>query len=268
LSGLPRSDGISGSTPRRPPRRAWELDLASEQCITGIIGTDRDALTALAFGLARTWDPEYVWIEFDEAILTIRSPLEKLVKARTPSDRWHTFSTMEDLGPDEANARSTADSPRTDAPPPAADDGARLYFSRLPYPLRRLARELGEMRRQVTVVLANMDRIANLYPDDPDSSRRYFRAAMGRTVSLVVTFCGPLRRNRGSADVVLLPEGRPDEPWKDQTVRVERADIGPFARDGTSFRIGDVPFTNELLEASVRRAAARSRTQPEPQRRS
>jgi hypothetical protein len=251
VSDSPRA--TEGRTPSddRAAASRWTLSLTVEQCITGIVGGNRDALTALAFGLARTWDPEYVWVEFDEAILTARTPIERQVRAHTPQERWHSLSAMEDLGPDDANWKSVQ--ARTSATPGtlSPDDAARSYFSRLPLPLRRLAQDLQSVRRPTVVVLANMDRIADLYPNDPDSSRRYFRAGMGEYVSLIVTFCGPLRRNRESADVVLLPRGAPDERWENLVVDVERASLGPFARDPSPFRIDELPAANELFAASI-----------------
>jgi hypothetical protein len=125
-------------------------------------------------------------------------------------------------------------------------DARRFDLYRTPLPLRQLVRQLHELNRPRIVVLANMDRIAHLYADDPDASRRYFRAAMGPNVSLIVTFCGPLRRNRGSADVVLLAGDTESVEWPNRLVRVERASIGPFARDATPFHVGEVPGVAEL----------------------
>jgi hypothetical protein len=239
----------------------WSLDLASEQSIVGLVGDRRDALSGLAYLLARHWDPEYRWVTFPGPEGSAETDVEQAVHRRTASARWMSLVPDGSLGPDEDSARD-AIVLRSLMPQPLDDsDALRFDLYRIPAPLRRLAVALQQQERATVAVLANIDRLAHLYPDDPEVSRRYFRAGMGERVTLIVTFCGPLRRNRNSADCVLLSYGSGDSDLRAAEFQVERADMGPFSRDRSPFRLGDVPGIDELLP-EVHRAGVRRDTPP------
>jgi hypothetical protein len=235
-----------------PSARSWKLDLRAEQCAMGIVGWNRDALTALAYALGREWDPEYYWIEFVDTDDSAPGPIERVIERRTATDHWMRLAATAELGPDERSARDALVLRSLMPQPLDAADVRRFDEYRLPPALRKFARTVHEQKRPSVGILVNMDRIAPLYPDDPEMSRRYFRAAMGTNLTLLMTYCGPARRNRGAADGVILETGPENVPLPEVAYNVERASVGPFARDSSPFRLREVPGVPDLLDAAAR----------------
>lgn len=226
--------------------RDWALDLEADRGAFGVVGEDRDAINALAYSLACLWDPKFLWISLEAADGAGPGALETKLHGRIPTERWLDLGPPETLGPDLEGARlalygrSLAPLARIAADPRAMD------LMGLPPAVRLLARRLHRLGRPNLAVIANLDRIAALYPNDPAGTRRYLRALMGDQTSLLLTYCGALRENRLSADAVMTAESDAGTPWPESRFRVEWANVGPLARDGAPFRLAEVPGS-ELL---------------------
>lgn len=202
-----------------------------------VFGSDRPLLDWVAFVLASSNDPEFVWTD-------VRFPgqdpgkEDPMTRAVIPPERLTVRRPSElTLNDQSANVAVSAVI-RSDEPP---EDLRRLVdFLRLPTPTQQVLSGPRSSRRRSVVVLSNAHRLAALYPG-AETVARTVRTILESDTVLVMTFADAPSDARFGFETILHVDGSLRDGWRRATLRVERAaSDGPF-RAGTQAPLGELP---------------------------
>lgn len=205
--GSPAPRGTVGGAPAQAP----DLSTLSDGVYSILVhGDDRSAVLRVAYAFALANDPAPFWI-------SIRNPGEvvdppgPLELGWIPEDRQLLLS--------RADARLRSDPPSgalrsvvtPDAPRGVLDD--LVQFVRLPEAIQRaLGRFGGESDRRVFVV-ANTDRIRDLYPQTPDGVARILQAFLhAGALPLLASIASPPAMQAPFDFVFVVRGGAPGTP--------------------------------------------------------
>lgn len=230
---------ILGMTPSRDDSGAPGLDaLSREPWATFLHGRSRSAVLRTAFALALANDAAPYWI-------TIREPGEgvdppgPLELGWVPRERAFLVSRKE--------ARPTRELPRSliwevvRSDEPEEVLGELLGFLRLPESIQQTLGRYGGHGKPRVFVVANADRVRDVYPVTVEGVRPIVEAMVGAGALPIFAVVGPAGPARMAFDFVLELEEADPQRGVEGTLRFEKAPSGSGFRSGESRPLAGFP---------------------------
>lgn len=201
---------------------AWiDEDLLGSPRIVFISGESRVGVNRAAWELASRVNASYIWLEVGTPEDSV-DPDDPVLEGIVPPAQLYRTVPPADLRPDAAVANLALWSViRSDEPTEVVD--TLTDFLRLPSIVQEAIGTAPRNGQPGVCVFANGDRVAKNWPDDPSETRRLFDVWRREGVSLVVTFVGPLRRDRLESDYVFRCRSAAPDRWRDASMVYERS---------------------------------------------
>lgn len=198
----------------------------------------RRAGHALALTLGSFADPSFRWISVRESA-TQQAEEEAWVYRLLPVSRVLAPLTSAELRPGPQVSRETFDA--LVRPDGATEDRTTLdHYLRLPPRLQGLLHEDEATTGPRFIVVANSDRIRQLYPIDPGRLRPFTRVFSRSGLSLVTTSIPPPYEGRYAFDIVFRLDVDSAEEWRAGPLIVEKGLGSGEFRTGATFPITEL----------------------------
>ena len=213
-------------------------------------GPDRTAVAVAAFALASRSERTLTWLDIRNPTLP-EDPYVPLLAPLVPSRNRILARTPDDLVPEIAVSNiATWSLIREDEPREVVV--SLVDFLRLPESVQRLVTDEPFDRAPATLLVTNSDRIAQLYPEDVESTRRYVRSITAQSVKLVATLPVLQRQDRLAYDFVFQVRPGRQPGWKGSTIQVEKGELpfGSVGRDPTG--LTSVDEVEPILASALR----------------
>ncbi|HLM70673.1 MAG TPA: hypothetical protein VK423_04765 [Thermoplasmata archaeon] len=211
----------------------------------------RRAGHALALAIGRFGDPEFRWLSVRESG-SVPSEEEGWVHRLLPESRILAPLTSDELRPGPLVPRESFDALlRTEGA--AAERTALDHFLRLPARLQGLLDEGDSPGRPRIIVVANSDRVRQMYPLDPGRLRPFTNLFSQHGLSIVATSIPPPYEGRYGFDIVLRVDLDSSEEWNRGRLVVEKGHRAGEFRTGATLPLAQFP---EYMDAgsSIERA--------------
>jgi len=205
-----------------------------------LYGDDRTLLNWVAYAIARTSDPEFLWTDV-RLKGEVLAPTDLLSRNLVPADRLRVLNPADFVRAGSRVDVAVSTMIRSDDAPDLKQQ--LLDFLRLPLQAQEMLSQIPPSDRPRVVVLSNGHRLLPYFPSF-EVAASTVRAFVGTGVSMLVTFADAVGEGRLAFDrVVRLTKGV-RVTWRPVTIETEKGPLeGPF-------RMGSVRQLSELDEVA------------------
>ena len=215
-------------------------------------GRERVLTAAAATAVSRQADPSFLWLDV-RGSAPEEDPYSRFLSPMVPEDRRRSATTPSAMAPG-ASPLAKAVARVVRAEETDATIVGLLEFLRLPKAVQALVSRALPNGRPVTLLITSADRVAHFYLVRAQSTRGYVETLKALGVKLVVTYSGPVRRDRFAFDHSFRIDASTSEEWLSAVLSSDRDNlpVGP-----AGFRPpprGDFDSIRQVVAADGRRA--------------
>ena len=204
----------------RPPRWITPAMLASPWRIH-LRGASRVAINRAAWELASRTDPTYRWLHIGAPFDPVE-PDDPAANGMIPHAQLFRSIPPAEFAQNQAGANLGLWAVvRSDEPAERLDPV--IDYLRLPHLLQKAMGDASRVMGPGVCVVANCDRIAEHYPDDPADIGRLVDVWRRSGAGLLVTFANMVRRSRFEYDYVFVVREQSDAGWRRSSISCEKA---------------------------------------------
>jgi len=242
-----RNNGPSGIPDTTDLEERWVLPSGAlgQPCSIYVYGDCRPVVNGVAFAMADMLDLAPLWLE-------VRDPQDGHDEPTAgsagwiPPDRLFLSDSGSGLEPNDAIANFALwNIVRSDEPGEVLAD--LTDFLRLPQMIQEVIGHATSESSPRAIVVANVERVQHLFPQEPGSLRRFLRSILNHSVSLVVAHTGPPGEQRSVFSAVFRVHASTLSAWKVGTLECEKGLMrGPYSV-GRPRRLSGIPSVSRVL---------------------
>ena len=207
-----------------------------------VSGNSRPLLNWVAFALASSSDPTFVWTDVRLRGETV-DPKDPLASNVIPEDRLSLVNADQLTRNDAVANMAFAGVIRSDEPP---ENVRRLTdFLRLPSHTQELLAATRRRGRPPVLVLSNAHRMVALYPTDTVAP--VVHAIVDSGAILLVTWADAPPEGRLAFTHILHVDGGAPSSWRQATLKVEKGGARGLPGEGSASPLGQVGPVAEIL---------------------
>jgi len=242
-----RGKGIPESPESIDLEERWVVPSGAlgQPCSIYVYGDCRPVVNGVAFAMADMLDLAPLWLE-------VRDPQDGHEEPTVVSagwiapDRLFLSDSGSGLEPNDAVANLALwNVVRSDEPSEVLAD--LTDFLRLPLLIQEVIGHTTTESSPRAIVVANVERVQHLFPQEPGSLRRFLRSILNRSVSLVVAHTGSPVEQRSAFNAVFRVHASTLAAWNVGSLECERGLMrGPYSV-GRPRRLSHIPSVARVL---------------------